>query len=95
MQTTTYQSAVVKTFEDVISQLEEDFCKLSQWFNLNRLQLNDDRSHLLVSNKIFDVNVNVGRYTITCSESVKPLGVHIENTLKFDEQVSSSCKKAN
>ena len=71
-----------KSNEDVISQLEEDFCKLSKWFKLNCLKLNDDKSYLLVSNNLSDVNIDVGRYTITCSESVKLLGIRIENTNK-------------
>ena len=67
--------------------------KRLKWFKLNRLKprtayrlkRNDDKSHLLVSNNISDININIGRYTITCNESVKLLGVRIDNTLQFDE----------
>ena len=43
-----------KKIDEVISQLEENFCILSKWFKLNCLQLNDDNSHLLASNHISD-----------------------------------------
>ena len=79
----------------MISQLEGNFWKLSKWYKLNCLQLNDDKSDLLVSNHVSDVNIKVGVNTINCSASVKLLGIRIDNTLKFDEHVSSLCKKAN
>ena len=92
MRTTTLHFLVVRK---VISQLEGNFCKLSKWHKLNCLQLNDDKSDLLVSNHVSDVNIKVGVNTINCSASVKLLGIRIDNTLKFDEHVSSLCKKAN
>ena len=84
-----------KKIEEVISKLEENFCILSKWFKLNCLQLNEDKSHLLASNHTSDININVGANTITCSGSIKLLGLRIDNTLKFDEHVSSLCKMAN
>ena len=84
-----------KNLDEVISQLEDNFFTLSKWFKLNSFKLNDDKSHLLVSNHTSDVNINIGGYTITCSASEKLLGVCIDNTLKFEEHISSLCKKAN
>ena len=81
-----------KKIEEVISKLEENFCILSKWFKLNCLQLNDDKSHLLASNHTSDINIYIGANTISCSSSVKLLGVRIDDTLKFDEHVSSLCK---
>ena len=87
--------ACKSNLDQVIIQLEEDFCQLSEWFRINCLTVNDDKCHLLVSNHTSDVNIKVGTKNITCSESEKLLGVIIDNSLKFDKHVSSLCKKAN
>ena len=84
-----------KSVAEVITQLQENFCKLSEWSKLNCLKLNDDKCHLLVSNHVGDININTGDNIITCSASEKLLGVHIDNTLKFDVHIASLCKKAN
>ena len=84
-----------KNINVVIKQLEGNFCKLSEWARYNCLKLNDDKSHLLVSKHVGDVQINAGGNIITSSASEKLLGVHIDNTLKFDKHVSSLCKKAN
>ena len=81
--------------DQVITQLEDDFCELSEWFRINCLTVNNDKCHLLVSNHISDVHIKVGTNNITCSASEKFLGVTIDNTLKFDKHVSSLCKRAN
>ena len=53
-----------KKIDEVISQLEGNFCKLSKWYKLNCLQLNDDKSDLLVSNHVSDVNIKIGVNTV-------------------------------
>ena len=84
-----------ENLDDVISQLEKNFLKLSKWFKTNNFKLNDKKSHLLVSNHDSGVSINIGGYTIPCSASEKLLGVCIDNTLKFEEHISCLCKKAN
>ena len=84
-----------KNVTEVIVQLQENFRKLSEWSRLNCLKLNNDKSHHLVCNHVGDININAGGNIITCSESEKLLGVHIDNTLKFDVHVAYLCKKAN
>ena len=72
----------------MISHLEICFCELPEWFRLNCLKLNDDKCHLLVSNHTSGVSIRTGVNTIVCSSSEKLLGIHSENTLKFDAHMS-------
>ena len=55
--------------------------------------MNADKSHLLVTNHLDDIFVNVGREVIKCEKSVKLLGIKIDN--KFSEHVSALCKKVS
>ena len=61
---------------------------------LQQLLMNADKSHLLVTNHLDDIFVNVGREVIKCEKSVKLLGIKIDNKLDFSEQVSALCKKS-
>ena len=68
---------------------------LIKWFNNNYLKLNADKCHLLISNHNTDIHIKVGEEVIECSNSVKLLGVTIDNNLNFKDQVSNLCKKAS
>ena len=78
-----------------MNSLETDTDTLVKWFSDNYLQLNAKKCHLLVTKHNKDIFINVEEEVIECSNSVKLLGVIIDNNLKFNEHVSNLCKKAS
>ena len=75
--------------------LEYDISSLTKWFQNNYLKLNPDKCHFLLSKHDKEVYINVGDKVIECENSVKLLGVTIDNQLNFNEHISNLCKKAN
>ena len=63
-----------------------------KWFKDNFLQLNPDKCKLLISNYEKDISLILNNKVI---ESVKLLGVSIDNRLNFNEHVSNLCKKVS
>ena len=74
--------------------LEKDTNILLNWFEYNEMKSNSDKSHLLVVNGQEGTTM-LGDQEIVGEESVKLLGVIIDNKLNFNEHVSTLCKKAN
>ena len=72
---------IENSIRDVISKLENDMRLLSTWFNNNYMASNDDKCKLIITNEENSF-VNIGKERITCSQSVKLLGVMIDNKLK-------------
>ena len=60
------------------------------------MKMKSDKCHLLVAGHKFEqVWAKVGTDLIWESNSVKLLGITIDNHLKFDKHISLSCAKAN
>ena len=78
-----------------VNKLEENILVLMKWFYDNYLVMNADKSHLLVTNHLDKISVNVGKEEIKCEKSVKLLGIQIDNKLDFSEHVSTLCKNAS
>ena len=80
----------------VLEKLECNSELAIAWFEVNYMKLNTDKCHLLISgNKHEHIYAKVGHDVIWESNSVKLLGVTIDNDLKFDKHVSNICLKAN
>ena len=75
--------------------LEGNISVLMKWFYNNYLLMNADKSHLLVTNHLDDIFVNVGREVIKCEKSVKLLGIKIDTKFDFSEHGSALCKKVS
>ena len=86
--------AIESSIEKLIETLEKDTAILLKWFEINEMKSNNDKSHLLIVNN-FGNKINVANNVITGENSVKLLGVTIDNKLNFDEHVDKLCKKAN
>ena len=66
------------------------------WFQNNHMNINSDKCHLLVAgHKFEEIWPKIGTDFIWESNSVKLLGVTIDNHLKFDKHISLLCAKAN
>ena len=84
-----------KTMDALLDSLEKDVNILNKWFQDNYLKLNADKCHLLISSHSKDIEMNVGKEIIECENSVKLLGITLDNKLNFNEHVSNICKKAS
>ena len=59
------------------------------------MKLNEDKCHLMVfGDKSNDISLNIGSVRIKESTEEKLLGVTLDKTLCFKQQVRSICKKA-
>ena len=63
------------------------------WFSDNILKSNVDKCHLIASK--VQVDIQISDTKVTSESRVKLLGIHIDNRLNFDYDVSQLCKKAS
>ena len=78
------------------NQLQEDIDSLVTWANKWQLQFNVSKCHLLHLGKLhYHGTYNIQGNLIPPSESVKDLGVIIDDKLKFHDHVASVTAKAN
>ena len=87
--------SVETSIESLLQCLYKDTSVLIKWFKDNYLQMNPDKCKLLISNRDKDLSLIIDNEVIECSESVKLLGVIIDNKLDFNEHVSKLCKKVS
>ena len=86
--------AIESSIEKLIETLEHDSNILLNWFQTNEMVSNNDKCHLIIINSEDNI-INIGNEEITGSNSVKLLGVTIDNKLNFNDHVTNICKKAN
>ena len=80
---------------DVIQRLEHDSLIAIEWFESNYMKLNQDKCQLLVSGfKYESIWAIIGQSKIWEGKSAKLLGINIDCDLKFNDHVSTLCKKA-
>ena len=81
--------------EGIIETSESDALKIAEWFPNNCMKLNEDKCHLMIfGDKSNDISLNIGSVRIKESKEEKLLGVILDETLCFKQQVKSICKKA-
>ena len=78
----------------IIKKLESDTTNLNIWFQSNFLKSNDVKYKLLLTGQ-HDVTMKIGTEVIQNRNSVKLLGIIIDNKLNFKEHVTKMCKKAS
>ena len=79
---------------EVIKKLEQISSDLFKWFELNQMKANPDKCNFIINTDNL-TKLSIGESEIISSKSVKLLGVHIDNRLKFDQDINLICKKAN
>ena len=85
-----------KNLDFVLGELERNSNIAIDWFQNNYMKMNCDKCHLLVAGHKFEqIWAKIGTDLIWDSNSVKPLGITIDNHLKFDKHISLLCAKAN
>ena len=78
--------ATNKCIERLLQKLENETSTLNEWFAHNHLKSNNDKNKLLVSHDN-TACVNIGKEIIKSDNSVKLLGITIDNKLSFQEHV--------
>ena len=86
--------AIEPSIEKLIETLENETGILLNWFEINKMKSNNDKSHLLIINNN-DLTINIGNEEISASTSVKLLRVTIDNKLDFEQHVRKIYKKAS
>ena len=86
---------IEETIDALLQRLWRHASILTKWFKEKKIQMNPEKCHLLVCNHTKDVSIILENEIIDSSDSVKLLGITIDNKLNFNEHVSKLCKKAS
>ena len=82
--------------QNLTRRLEHDCLLAMDWFDNNYMKLNEDKCHFLIAGfKHEHIFVNLGDTRIWESNEEKLLGVTIDKEMKFNEHISTLCKKVN
>ena len=74
---------------------------IRRWMILNKLKINDAKTEFIVfrspmlKHDLSDLSVNVGGNLIKPSVKVRDLGVILDQTLSFDDHISTICQSAH
>ena len=89
-------TAAERTIENLLSTLETESQAAIEWFKLNEMIVNPEKFQAIVVNKMKDsYPLNINDLTINSENSVKLLGIEIDNRLSFEKHVSTLCNKAS
>ena len=92
--------AIENDIMELLKTLESETCEVLNWFRVNEMKPNQGKCHLLVA----DINhtkyssdsyIYLDNAFLANEESVKLLGVYIDQRLDFKEHISSLLKEAN
>ena len=75
----------------VTKSLEELSIRLLSWFKENKLKLNLDKCHLIVSGSE-NAKIKLDDFTITNSKKEKLFGIIFDDKLKFQYHIENLCK---
>ena len=80
----------------ILNELEQNSNTAIDWSQNNYMKMNSDKCHLLVAgHKCKQLWTKIGTDLIWENNSVKLLGITIDNHLKFDKYISFLCATAN
>ena len=97
-----YLSMKTTKVEDVVSacfRVEVCLCELNQWMLLNNLQLNNNKTELLVLQAKHHPkppldSITVGDATVEPTGSARNIGAVFDDTISFEEHVNELCRGA-
>ena len=88
--------AVATTLAEVVGTLTTDTLDVIRWFDINGLAANPGKFQIMFLGPYGNIpDFNLGSSTIKISETVKLLGIHIDNKLQFKYHVDLKCQKAS
>lgn len=86
------------TMDQLLKNISETMGALREWFGVNGLKLNEDKSNILIFNTVssnlssFPVPQINGRALVT-SQVVRLLGFELDYTLSWKQHIDITCKK--
>lgn len=86
-----------KTYEDAIHLMNNDFNKILNWLNLNKLMLNVDKTKCMIfSSKSINTSkyITLGGCNIERVDKIKYLGFMINEKLNLNDQIQKCTQKA-
>ena len=96
-----HQSAPIAEIDGLMARTRECISDLKVWMTQNKLQLNDEKTELLLacpkkflSHPSIPTSLEVGSVTVPFSSSVRSLGVTLDPTLSFQQHISTVCRSA-
>ena len=96
-----HQSASIAEIDVVMSRTLGCIGDIKDWMTLNKLQLNDDKTELmlacpkkLLQHPSLPDSVLINNIPVSFSSSVRSLGVILDQSLSFQQQISNICKVA-
>lgn len=84
----------------ITEKLELCIAEIKEWMVANKLQLNEDKTELILLGKksklsqLKDFTLNIGGQVIKPTDSVKNLGIIFDSEMNMKKQVSATCKNA-
>ena len=97
--TQVHQSAPIDGIGVLMARPRECISDLKVWMTKNKLQLNDEKTELLLAcpKKFLDhpslpTFLEIGSTTLPFSSSVRSLGVTLDPTLSFQQHISNVCR---
>ena len=99
--TQVHQSAPIDEICGLMARTRECISDLKVWMTQNKLQLNDEKTELLLACPKKFLNhpslptfLEIGNTTVPFSSSVRSLGVTLDPTLSFQQHISNVCRSA-
>ena len=83
--------------QEIVMVLEDDFCKLLEWFTCYGMVVNTNKSQLMFLGlkRKQKLRINISGVKILAKKHVKLLGVEIDNKRKFDRRVEALRQKVD
>ena len=92
-------TAAERTIENLLSTLETESQAAIEWFKLNEMIVNPEKFQAIVVKRNAKMKdsypLNINDLTINYENSVKLLGIEIDNRLSFEKHISTLCNKAS
>ena len=96
-----HQSAPIDEIGGLMARTRECILDLKVWMTQNKLQLNDEKTELLLACPKKFLNhpslptfLEIGNTSVPFSSSVRSLGVNLDPTLSFQQHISNVCRSA-
>ena len=90
--------ACAATMAEVKLSLEFDLSKVLKWFSCNQLAANPAKFQMMILGGLMaqkPLTIKMGNIVITSSDSVRLLGITIDDKLSFTSHISTLCTRAN